>query len=142
MAVSTTAIIDAPIEAVWGIISNFADLKSWHPMIKECVATGNGQGAVRRIEFEGWWVSEELSALDNAGHSLTYLITESSRSETIGAAGTMALTALGAEQTRIDWRTQQAEGNPREAELDAQLANYYPQRMNHLRAALHLPAKD
>jgi hypothetical protein len=54
----------------------------------------------------------------------------------------MALTALGAEQTRIDWRTQQAEGNPREAELDAQLSNYYPQRMNHLRAALHLPAKD
>jgi uncharacterized protein YndB with AHSA1/START domain len=142
MAVSTTAIIDAPIEKIWGIISDFANLKSWHPMIKECVATGNGQGAVRRIAFEDWWVSEELSKLDNAGHSLAYLITESSRPETVGAVGTMALTALGAAQTRIDWRTQQAEGNPHEAELDAQLSSYYPQRINHLRAALGLPAKD
>jgi uncharacterized protein YndB with AHSA1/START domain len=142
MAVSTTATIDAPIEKIWGIIANFANLKSWHPMIKECVATGEGQGAVRRIEFEGWWVTEVLSKLDNAGHALAYLITESSRPETVGAFGTMALTALGAEQTRLDWRTRQAEGNPREAELDAQLANYYPQRINHLRAALGLPAKD
>jgi len=139
MAVSTTAIIDAPIEKIWGIISDFANLKSWHPMIKECVATGEGQGAVRRIEFESWWVSEVLSELDNAGHSLAYLITESSRPETIGAFGTMALTALGAKQARIDWRTRQAEGNPLEAELDAQLSSYYPQRINHLRVALGLP---
>jgi hypothetical protein len=142
MAVSTIAIIDAPIAKIWDIISDFANLKSWHPMVKGCVATGEGEGAARRIEFEGWWVSEELTKLDNAGHSLAYLITESSRRETVGAVGRMVLTALGADQTRIDWQTRQAEGNLREAELDAQLSSYYPQRMNHLRAALGLPAKD
>lgn len=142
MAVVTTALIDASIDKVWAVISDFANLRNWHPLVKNCVTTGSGEGAVRRVEFEGWWVSETLIKLDNDQHSLAYLVTESSRPETIGACGTMKLTALGPEQTRIDWRTQQALGNPLEAELDAQLGSYYPQRMNHLRAALGLPARD
>lgn len=142
MAVSTTAIIDAPIQEAWQIVSDFAGLKRWHPMVKSCVTTGQGIGAVRRVEFEGWWVDEELSALDNNEHSLTYTVTDSSRPETIRAFGTLTLTSLGEKQTRIDWRTKQAEGSPHEADLDAQLAAYYPQRVNHLRSALGLPTKD
>lgn len=142
MAVSTTAVIDAPIDRVWAVISNFADLKRWHPMVKECVTTGEGEGAVRRIAFEGWWVSEMLSKLDDAGHSLTYRVTESSRPETVGAFGTISLTSLSASTTQVDWLTQQTDGNPHAAALDEQLSAYYPQRVNHLRAALGLGATD
>jgi hypothetical protein len=84
-------------------------------------------------------VSETLCKLDNKGHSPAYLTIDSSRPKTIDACGTMKLTALAPQQTQIDRRTQQAQGNLREAELDAQLRNYHLQRINHLRAATGLP---
>lgn len=142
MAVRTTAIIDAPIDRVWAMISDFPELMRWHPMVRKCEATGSGPGATRKVYFDDWWATELLSDIDNDAHTLNYLITDSSRPINIGAAGSMALSATEDGSTHLEWTTRKAPDCPDGDQLEAQLAAYYPVRVNHLRAALGLPAQD
>lgn len=142
MAVKTTAIIDAPIDRVWAMISDFRGLMRWHPMVLKCEATGSRRGATRKVHFDGWWATELLSDIDDAAHTLNYLITDSSRPINIGASGCMALSATEDGSTYLEWTTRQAPDSPDGGQLEAQLAEYYPVRVNHLRAALGLPAQD
>lgn len=139
MPVSTSAIIDAPIGEVWSLISDFPNLKRWHPQIERCETEGEGEGAVRTVHFPDWWAAERLDRLDHAGHVLAYSVIDASRAPPIGVSGSMRLTEEGARRTRIDWTSGLADDRPFAADVNAGLAAYYPARINHLRAALGLP---
>ena len=136
MPVSTSAAIDAPIETVWAMISDFGNLMRWHPMLERCEVEGEGVGARRTVYFSDWSAVEELTALDNERHSLSYLVVDCTRPPAIGASGSMTLTAEGPARTRLDWVSGLPDESPHAAAVNAGLESYYPVRFGHLRDAL------
>ncbi|RYE61982.1 MAG: SRPBCC family protein [Oxalobacteraceae bacterium] len=135
MPVSIQAHIDAPIEQVWSMISDFGNLTRWHPQLERCETDGEGVGARRTVYFVDWSAVEELTAVSHEHYSLSYLVVDSSRPPVIGASGCMKLMPDGA-GTRLDW----VSGLPDEAEhaavVNAGLEAYYPVRIGHLKEAL------
>lgn len=136
--VSVTAVIDAPIDPVWDLVSDFANLKRWHPLILRCEADGTGEGSIRTVHFEDWWASERLDTLDHGQHILGYTVIDSSRQPFIGVSGTIRLTRLDEDRTQIDWTAGLDAQNPHAASINAGLEAYYPKRLSHLRQALGL----
>jgi Polyketide cyclase / dehydrase and lipid transport len=109
--VVTTAVIDAPLDAVWNLISDFAGLKRWHPLVQRCETEGNGEGAVRTVHFADWWLIERLERLDHVAHIVSYSVIGGSRPPMIGLKGTISLTADGPHRTRLLW-TRLGSGKP------------------------------
>lgn len=140
MTVSTSAIVEAPIEDVWRLISDFPNLMRWHPLIERCEADGADVGAVRTVHFADWWAAERLDRLDHDQHVVGYSVIDSLRPANIGVAGAITLTDAGDGKTRVDWVSGHRADNPHAAEVNAGLQAYYPVRIGHLRAALGLPA--
>src|SRR5262249_589022 len=103
MGVVTTAFIDAPLNAVLSLMSDFARLKPWYPLMERCETKGSGEGAVRTVHFADWWLVERLERLDQADHIVAYLVIGSSRPQMIGVTGTISLTAEGNRRTRLLW---------------------------------------
>lgn len=73
-----SAVIAAPIDRVWAIIRDFNGLPGWHPAIVrseiEDGKTGDTVGAVRSFYLaDGAHVREQLVALDDLDHTLSYI---------------------------------------------------------------------
>ena len=73
-----SAVIAAPIDRVWAIIRDFNGLPDWHPAIVrseiEEGKTGDTVGAIRSFHLaDGAHVREQLVALDDLDHSLSYI---------------------------------------------------------------------
>ncbi|ALE84510.1 polyketide cyclase [Pseudonocardia sp. HH130629-09] len=79
----SSAVITAPLAEVWPHVRDFGGLHRWHAAIATCElirgASGSEIGAQRRLTLAdgGGTVVEELTALDERGHALTYEILES-----------------------------------------------------------------
>ncbi|WP_340317941.1 SRPBCC family protein [Rhizorhabdus argentea] len=140
MTVSTSADIPLPIATIWAMISDFSGLKNWHPLVDRCETVGQGEGAVRTVHFADWWATESLDRLDHDHHVLEYRVIDSSRPAVIGVKGSMRLTSLSPDATRIDWVSGLQADHPAANEVNQGLQAYYPVRLGHLRAALGLPS--
>jgi carbon monoxide dehydrogenase subunit G len=138
MGVVTTAVIEAPLDAVWSLISDFAGLKRWHPLIERCEIEGSGEGAVRTVHFADSWLVERLDRLDQTDHVVSYSVIGDSRASMIGMKGTISLTSEGNQRTRILWTSGLGPESPHAVEINAGLEAYYPTRIGHLRDALGL----
>lgn len=136
MPVATRATIDAPVDAVWAIVSDFAHLMRWHPHVLSCETTGEGVGAVRLVRFAERWAEERLSLLDADAHVVVYDVIGSDQPEVIGVSGRIALSDLGDGKTRLDWSSGLPDDNPHATIINGQLEAYYPARVEHLKAAL------
>ncbi|ANY05344.1 SRPBCC family protein [Pseudonocardia sp. HH130630-07] len=78
----SSAVVPAPLAEVWPYITDFGGIHRWHPAIRTCEltrgASGTEIGARRRLTLgDGGVVVEDLLALDERGHALTYEIVES-----------------------------------------------------------------
>lgn len=78
----SSAVVPAPLAEVWPQVRDFGAIHRWHPGISRCElvrgATAAEIGARRRLVLDdGGVVVEELLALDERGHALTYEILES-----------------------------------------------------------------
>lgn len=69
--VSHTEPVDAPPEAVWGLVGDFAD-DSWTGVAITC--EGTGTGAVRTVAMPTGDVVERCDDHDDAGRSLAYTV--------------------------------------------------------------------
>ncbi|MGV1793964.1 SRPBCC family protein [Rhizobium sp. A37_96] len=72
-----SAVIDAPIEAVWEVVRDFNGLPNWHPAIAGSEIEGglssSEVGCIRSFHLtDGAHVRERLLALSNCDHSLSY----------------------------------------------------------------------
>lgn len=72
-----SAVINAPVEAVWPIVRDFSSLPSWHPAIVrgeiEGGAAADQVGCVRSFYLaDGAHVRERLLSLDDTARRLTY----------------------------------------------------------------------
>jgi hypothetical protein len=77
-----STIIDAPIEAVWGVLRDFNGHDRWHPIVAESHLEAERSpdeiGAVRNFRLRnGAQLREQLLELDDRSHSFTYCILDS-----------------------------------------------------------------
>ena len=76
-----SAVIDAPVEAVWGVIRDFNGHDRWHPIVRDSHIEGGGPsdrvGCVRSFHVQsGAHIREELTALSDQDKSFSYRILE------------------------------------------------------------------
>jgi hypothetical protein len=137
MPVVTAGFIDARIEDIWAIVSDFGGLMRWHPQLVRVDCTGSTIGAIRTAHFADRWVSERLERLDHQNHVLAYVVTGSSSGNFAGAKGEITLTKISDRQTKIEWISSAAAG----AEEDKSGMNAMRlSRIRHLETALGLPS--
>ena len=138
MPASITDVIDAPIDRVWAIVSDFGGLMRWHPMVVRCKTEGQGVGATRTVHFADWWAVERLDGLDPERHVVGYAVTGCSRPQNVGVTGRIALSEAGPQRTRIEWAAGLEADNVHAETVNGALEAYYPVRIGHLKAALGL----
>jgi carbon monoxide dehydrogenase subunit G len=129
--------LQAPIEKVWELIGNFADLMNWHPGVEKCTTEGVGIGSTRTIYAGGNVAIERLERLDSAAHSIGYSVQAGGfPSPLIGMKVDLVLTAISGGRTRIDWTAGLPDDEENAAEVDRFAESYYPKRIEHLRSRL------
>ena len=79
VSLSRSAVIDAPIEAVWHLLRDFNSHAAWHPAIAEsrieAGEPGDLVGAVRAFRLnDGSFLRERLIALSDRNRELTYCL--------------------------------------------------------------------
>lgn len=99
--------INAPADKVWAKIGNFGDM-SWHPAIAKTEITGGkatevGATRVLTIKDNGGNVNEVLTAIDAAGMTMKYEITESVLPVRDYGA-TLKVEAAGEGKSLVTWR--------------------------------------
>lgn len=81
-AVYVSAVIDAPLEAVWKVLRDFNGLPRWHPLVGssriEEDRPADSIGCVRNFQLTktGETIRERLLALSDVEHYCTYSILE------------------------------------------------------------------
>src|SRR5215472_6114725 len=80
--VRKSTVIEAPIDAVWGILRDFNGHERWHPAVAESLIEDGRRadevGCVRRFRLvDGGELREQLLQLSDREHSFTYCILES-----------------------------------------------------------------
>jgi hypothetical protein len=71
---SQSVTINAPVDDVWAVTGQFADL-TWVPAVKSSTATdGNKPGSHRTLDFGGAQMTETLQKYSAARHTYTYAI--------------------------------------------------------------------
>lgn len=79
VSLSRSAIIDAPVDAVWHLVRDFNGHAAWHPAIAtsriEAGESGDVVGAVRAFRLaDGSLLREQLIALSDRNRELTYCL--------------------------------------------------------------------
>lgn len=136
MTVSINATIAAPLDDVWAMISDFPNLRRWHPLVERCDTEGTGEGAVRTVHFADSWAAERLERLDNDQHILHYAVIDGSNPSAIGLHGAISLIAAQDGATELAWTSGVDPARPDAKALDDYLEHYYRDRIEHLRAAV------
>lgn len=82
ITVYKSAVIDAPLDAVWHLLRDFNSHGDWHPAVAESVIEAgkfpDQVGCVRRFRLRaGGEIREQLLALSDHQHSYTYCILDS-----------------------------------------------------------------
>ncbi|MEI8145148.1 MAG: SRPBCC family protein [Alphaproteobacteria bacterium] len=72
-----SAIIDAPVQAVWSVVRDFNGLPTWHPAIKDSMIEGGLDpdvvGCIRSFHLQdGTLVREKLLLLDDQNYTFAY----------------------------------------------------------------------
>jgi hypothetical protein len=79
--VESSGVIDAPLENLWQLLSDFNNIAQWHPDVAEShleSGTGREAGSVRSIRLRnGISVRERLLAISPQDHSYRYSVIES-----------------------------------------------------------------
>ncbi len=81
VTVSRSTVIDAPLDAVWGVVRDFNDHDQWHPVVRtsyiENFLKADQVGAVRNFLLTGGErVREKLLTLSDREHSFRYTIVD------------------------------------------------------------------
>ena len=109
--VRRSTVIEAPISAVWQLLRDFNAHAGWHPAVAESrIEEGRAAdqaGAVRRFKLAaGGELREQLLALDDQRHRLTYCILDAPLA-LIGYVATIELRPVtDGERTFWSWRSE------------------------------------
>jgi|GEM_PF-281626 len=108
--------IDAPIAAIWAVVTDFSHPQRLAPTIDSAETTGTGVGAVRVVRSSrGLNIHEELVACDPARYLFRYAVLDSGDMPFANVTRyecTVRLHAVSAQRTRIGWRSEGAVEGP------------------------------
>src|SRR5438105_11022507 len=116
--VESSGIIDAPLEKLWNLVSDFNNVAQWHPDVTEChLESGSGQqaGAVRTVRLRnGISIRERLLAISPQDRFYTYAVIESPL-PIRDHESTVRFRSISASQTEVKWTAQflVVEGDPK-----------------------------
>lgn len=106
LRVNESITIDAPIETVWEMASDFAHLERWYPLIESSrLVLGKNRevGAIRELRRKnGTKVEEKLIEFDPWNRTFTYTYAEG-MPLTSDYFATMQLKEAGAGKTLVEW---------------------------------------
>jgi hypothetical protein len=105
--VSSSTVIEAPVDAVWALLENFANVSRWHPDVLESRiengGTGKRPGDVRSIKLrDGTPVREKLLAISDESRNYTYSVIEAPL-PIRNHSSTVSLSATPDNRTAITW---------------------------------------
>jgi hypothetical protein len=107
--VESSGIIDAPLQNLWDLVSDFNNIMQWHPDVTEChLESGSGRqtGAVRTLRLRnGVSIRERLLAISPQDHFYTYSVIESPL-PIRDHESTVRFTSLNNSQTHVKWTAQ------------------------------------
>jgi len=77
-----SSVIPAPADKVWGVVRDFNDMPSWHPLVSRSNIEGGRSsdcvGCIRSLTLsDGVRVREQLLSLSDFDYSFSYAIVES-----------------------------------------------------------------
>ena len=111
-----STVIEQPIQTVWTLIRDFNNYPAYIDSVTDSVLedgrAGDEVGAKRRFCYSGNWIRQRLGAHSDEQHLLTYIgldpfvFPEGIVPNTPPPAdyeGTMQLTDIGDERTKLDW---------------------------------------
>ena len=79
--IESSGIIDAPLETLWDLVSDFDNVAQWHPDVTECHLESVSErqaGAVRAVRLRnGISIRERLLAISPQDRFYTYSVIES-----------------------------------------------------------------
>src|SRR5207342_1250798 len=105
-----SAVVDAPIDAVWRLLRDFNSHAEWHPAIAASrIEAGEGSdvvGAVRAFRLaDGSLLREQLIALSDRNRELTYCLLEAPL-PLVDYVATMRLKPVtDGDQTFVQWES-------------------------------------
>ena len=94
--------IQAPVDAIWQVISDFRAACHYLAMVVNCTVEGAGVGALRTLtSVDGSTIVERLESLDQAAHRLSYaLLTDTPFRNCLT---TVTVRDLGPSQSELEW---------------------------------------
>ena len=126
--VYTSSVIDAPAERVWAHIRDFNALPSWVPAVADSRIEGgvpsDKVGCVRNFNLkEGGNLREQLLALSDHAHSVTYNILVSPMGVEDYVATLKLTTITDGDRTFAEWTAEFNCPSDREQELSDEIGN-------------------
>lgn len=121
-------VIEAPIDAVWGVIRDFNGMPGWHPFIRDSHIEGglpsDAVGCVRNFHLaDGGHLREQLLSLSDREHACVYTILESPLPVVGYVAGYHLREVTEGERTFIEWWAEFEVGPADEARVVDQVRN-------------------
>lgn len=135
MKTSVCATLDAPIDAVWVLVGDFANLPAWSPAVTGCTMEGAGVGAHRTIVTAAGEVRERLDAWDGGNHRIAYTPVSGSSLPLRGAHASIQLVAQEQHRTRVEWCIEGEPTSPPD-QVEQLLRARYSARLGDLQRAL------
>ena len=123
-----SAVIDAPVAAVWAIIRDFNGLPAWTPFVTESRIEANARadqiGCIRAFRLkDGGHIRERLLAMSDYEFSQTYTILESPMGVEDYIATLRLLPITDGGKSFVEWSADFACPAAREAELVNQIGH-------------------
>ena len=101
---SRSKVVNAPINALWGVISKGDGVDQWLPFITTCRLEGEGENLKRYCTTaDGKSLSETIDRIDHDRHEFDYSIYEQNMMPVENYQGRFALNEVGESQTEITW---------------------------------------
>lgn len=124
--VMASSVIPASVSSVWGLIRDFGALGRWLPGVKSCVIEGDDPGdrvgAIRRVEMgDAGVIREQLLALSDVDHAVTFSIIESALSIRNYRSTISLLPITASNGTFIQWRGQFEASTDHAASMEARM---------------------
>jgi hypothetical protein len=101
--VMVTGEIDAPVEALWKVVSNFGEI-AWMQGLDKFEVSGEGPGMIRHVYAGGAdAIQEQLEFIDEDARRLGYTIIVNNPMPVSDYHATCTAVDLGNGRSRLDW---------------------------------------
>ena len=95
--------LDAPVDTVWAVVSNFGDVSWAMPPEAKVEVIGEGVGMIRRLHTPGGAVEERLETCDAETRSFSYSIPGDMPMPVRDFRAWVQLEPLGDARTQVTW---------------------------------------